>query len=282
MSINYKRVPMAIALLLVVSCGEVSNQGGSADQPLQTSSTNESAATSQPTTTHATTTSTAAERTTTAESSISAEPLESVIGGTASGPGWAVEPGTYEGRFDGRSVILEIEEPITLLEGEGRLDFTQLNPVQAGVPEWVMIGTFVGVIPAEEAGRHADHDQVVPEYTIDLPDDLGDHLATIEQLQVEEAGQIQVEGFTARAWDVAVDPSLGSTFSCFLGDCVSVLVSDYGGVYVFGDDAAARVWQLEGDGSGVYAYLQSDPENFEATVRLAEMLLENMRFADRR
>lgn len=55
-------------------------------------------------------------------------------------------------------------------------------------------------------------------------------------------------------------------------------MSDFGGVYVFGSDAAARVWQFDGAGEGVYGYLQSRPDTFEDTVAIAEMLFENLIF----
>jgi hypothetical protein len=280
-----KRAWTALGLvsLLVVGCGDEATDQGPAETQTTTSTTlTESTTTSQPTTTtsQVTTTTAAPETETTAGQAISAEPLEDVIGGTVSGAGWAVEPGTYSAAFDGQIVILGIEEPVTYLEGDGRLDFTPFDPVRSGAPEWVMLGTFVGVIPPEEAGRHADHEPIVPEYTAEIPDDLGAYLRMIPQLEVEEAGQIEGDGFSARAWDIAVDPSQGSTFQCFLGDCVSVLVSEYGGVYVFGDAASARVWEFEGDGDGVYAYMQSDPDKFEGTVALAEMLFDDMRFID--
>lgn len=261
--------------LLAVGCG-----GEVSQEPAGTQATTNTTVTESTTTSQAPTTTTDSSTETTADQPISAEPLEGVIGGTASGAGWAVEPGTYSATFDGRSVILDIDEAITYLEGQGRLDFTELGPVRTGAPEWVMLGTFVGVVPPEEAGRHAPHDPVVPAYTAALPDDLGGFLGTIAQLRVQDAGQLEGDGFTARAWDIVVDPSLGTTFQCFLGDCVSVLVSEYGGVYVFGDDASARVWQFEGNGDGVYAYMQSDPDKFEGTVDLAEMIFENMRFTD--
>jgi len=274
-------VALTVVLVTVVGCGQGADPEAAETVATTTTSATEFTTTSQPptTTSQATTTSPPAETETTTET-ISTEPLEGVIGGTASGAGWAVDPGTYSTTFDGRSVILDIEEAVTYLEGDGRLDFTELDPVRTGAPEWLRIGTFVGVIPPGDAGRHADHDPIVPEYTAELPDDLGTYLKTIAQLGVEEAGRIEGNGFSATAWDITVDPSQGSTFQCFLGDCVSVLVSEYGGVYVFGDDASARVWEFDGDGDGVYGYMQSDPDRFEGTVALAEMLIENMQFTD--
>ncbi len=107
---------------------------------------------------------------------------------------------------------------------------------------------------------------------------MGPYLESIPHMVVEEAGSVEGNGFTARAWDVSVDPSQGDTFSCFLGSCVSVLVSESGGVFVFGSDASARVWQFDGDGVGVYGYLQSHPEVFDDTVAVAEMLIAGLRF----
>jgi len=112
----------------------------------------------------------------------------------------------------------------------------------------------------------------------DLPSDMGLYLQTIPQLLVEAAESIQGDGFTAEAWNVMVDPSQGGTFPCFLGSCVSVLVSEIGGVFVFGSDAAARVGQFDGKGEGVYGYLQSRLESFDDTVAIAEMLFANLIF----
>ena len=142
---------LGVGALLVVGCG--GEAAGPAPAQTQTTTPVTESTTTQPstTTTQAPTTTMATETDTTVAPTISAEPLESVIGATASGPGWSVQPGVYAAALDGRNVILDIEEAITYLEGDGRLDFTELDPVQSGAPEWVMLGTFVGVIPPDAA-----------------------------------------------------------------------------------------------------------------------------------
>ncbi len=212
---------------------------------------------------------------------MAARSIEDVVGETsADSGGWLVVPGRYEAEFDGFQVEFEVTRPIRYLEGEGRLDFAVEPKSESDLPEWLRLGTFVGVIPPEMAEVHAPHEPAVPSYTADLPNDLGTYLETVPQLVVEEAGQIEGQDFIARAWDVSVDPAQGDTFPCFLGSCVSVLVSEFGGVYVFGSSAKARVWQLDGAGEGVYGYLQSAPEAFDDTVAMAAMILEDLSFED--
>lgn len=273
---NTRTIAAVGALALVVaSCGGATEAEEDSVETTVAVSTNPSITT----TTTGPTTTTEPPPPSTATTTVPAQPLEDVVGATAANAGgWRVEPGTYAATFDGWSVTLEVTQPVTYLEGEGRLDFGPEQMAESGVPEWLRLGTFVGVIPPEQAGVHAPHDPVVPDYTAGLPDDLGSYLATVPQLLTEEADQVEGDGFTARAWNVSVDPAQGDTFSCFLGSCVSILVSDFGGVYVFGSEAAARVWQFDGAGDGVYGYLQSRPDTFEDTVAIAEMLFENLSF----
>jgi len=256
--------------LVVVSCG-------GAAEPVE-----ESASTTSPPSTVASPTTTVPPTTTTPPPSsttttmMAAQPLEDVLGVTASGSGWHVEPGTYSGAIGDVTVTIDISQPVTYFESSGRLDFGPETIVDSTVPDWVSLNQFVGVIPPEKAGEHAPHEVVVPDYTVDLPDDLGPYLESIPHLVVEEAESIQGIGFTAKSWNVTVDPSQGDTFSCFLGSCVSVLVSESGGVFVFGSDASARVWQFDGDGESIYGYLQSRPGSFEDTVAVAEMLIAGL------
>lgn len=267
--------------LVVASCGGSTEAGEDSVETTVaiTSDPSTTSATTGPTTTTDESTTTEPPPPSTTTTTLLAQPLEDVVGATAANAGgWRVEPGRYVAAFDEWNVTLEIVQPVTYLEGEGRLDFGPEQMVESGVPEWVRLGTFVGVVPPAQAGVHAPHDPVVPTYTADLPDDLGSYLETVPQLVANETDQVEGDGFTARAWNVSVDPAQGETFPCFLGSCVSVLVSEFGGVYVFGSEAAARVWQFEGDGEGVYGYLQSRPDTFEDTVAIAEMLFENLSF----
>ena len=257
--------------LVTAACG-----GVTPSEPAVESDTTSTVAPTTSTSTSAQTSTTAAPTSTTTEPTLS---LESVVGGTASGAGWLVEPGTYETAFEDQPVLIDVTEPVTYFESEGRLDFGQ-QVVDGNVPDWVSLTKFAGVIPVDQASQHAHHDPVVPVYTAELPEDLGAYLETVPALIVEDAGAIHGDGFTARAWNVTVDSSQGDTFSCFVGDCVGILVHEFGGVFVFGDDSSHRVWQLDEDGAGVYGYLLSRPETFEEAVALAEMLLSNLRFSE--
>ena len=276
MKVNIKTMAAVGALAIAVAaCG--GETGG--EDPVETSPTSTSQPSATTTSTEPTTATTTTAPPSTTTTTVAVRSLEDVVGVTAADPvGWLVQPGRYDAEFNGFRVEFEVSQPIRYLDGEGRLDFAAEPKGGSDLPEWVRLGTFVGVIPAEMAGVHAPHEPVVPPHTADLPEDLGEYLETVPQLVVEEVGQIEGQGFKARAWNVSVDPAQGNTFSCFLGSCVSALVSEFGGVYVFGSAAAARVWQLDGPGEGVYGYLQSPPEDFENTVAIAEMILESLSF----
>lgn len=262
---------VAVMVLLAASCGGTAQP----EQEAEPTTTVAAPTTTSPPTTLALTTTTLPPTTTT---TVAAQPLESVVGGTASDGGWRVEPGIYVASLADMTVILNISEPITYLESTGRLDFGPETIVSSGVPNWISLNTFVGVIPPDQAGVHAPHEPLVPDYTAALPDDVGAYLDTIPHLVVEKADPVEGSGFTAQAWDITVDPTQGNTFSCFLGDCVSVLVSESGGVFVFGSEAAARVWEFEGVGDGVYGFLVSRPDDFEDNLAVAEMIFSGLTF----
>lgn len=263
----------AVMALLAVSCGGTTQPEEEAE-PTTTVAAPTTTSSSPPTTLAPTTTTLPPTTTTT----VTAQPLEDVVGGTASDGGWRVEPGVYVASLADMTVILNISEPVTYLESTGRVDFGPETIVSSGVPNWISLNAFVGVIPPDQAGVHAPHEPLVPDYTAALPDDLGAYLDTIPHMVVDEAEPVEGNGFRARAWNITVDPTQGNTFSCFLGDCVSVLVSESGGVFVFGSDAAARVWEFEGVGNGVYGFLVSRPDDFDDNVAVAEMIFSGLTF----
>ena len=162
---------VAVALL-VAACG------GAAAEPAATTSA--APATAAPSTTTTTVTSTTAAPTTAAPTTtapttteaptttttqpIGELPLvESVVGGTASGDGWLVEPGTYTSEEMTLPTRLDLAEQVAFIDG-GDLTFGRPG-VTFSQLDMVFFFTPVGITPAAVAGIHPDHDPLIPENT---------------------------------------------------------------------------------------------------------------------
>lgn len=229
----------------------------------------------EPTTTSSTTVTTISSTTSTSvHVSDDPKPLDSVVGGTPRGEGWLVEPGTYTSQLGAHAYTFRITEPVVYFPSDVRITFGPPNSIERF--DMIVFMNLEGVIPAAEAGHHADHDPVVPEYTVPTPERLDDWVRSVPQLVLGAEQEYAFDGYPARAWDVTVDESTTDTFDCPWGACVSAWVHETEGVYVLFKEGQFRLWQFDGDAQGVYGFLQSRDSSFAATVALAEMLLEDL------
>jgi len=200
--------------------------------------------------------------------------LESVIDGTRAGAGWLVEPGTYVSDILSRTIMLRTTESVMYVPSDGWLTFGEVDVVWEQL-DIAIFSELVGVLPAGEVGAHPDHDPKIPEITEPLPDDLGEWLDVVPQLVVFDRGAGMVDGEPAMYWDVEVDATLGDTFPCQFRNCVATVV-DAQGFFVMGDAARFRIWQLSGNGEGLYVWVQAVPSAWEATIDLSNELLEGL------
>ena len=182
---------------------------------------------------------------------------------------WRMSPTSEEMTLPTR---LDLAEQVAFIDG-GDLTFGRPG-VTFSQLDIVFFFTPVGITPAAVAGIHPDHDPLIPENTLELPDDLGAWFDAVPQITTlaSDAG----DGW--RSWDVTVAATAGETYPCDFGNCVGTLVTSFWGPIVVGDTDNFRIWQFTDAGAGVYGFLQSDPATLDDTVALAEMLLEGLSF----
>ena len=111
------------------------------------------------------------------------------------------------------------------------------------------------------------------------PENLGDWLEAVPQLDVVDGGEVAGEGFTARFWDITVDATGGTTFECWAGNCIATFVPESNGFWVMGDGFQFRMFEFTGVGDGLYGFMQSHPSAYADTLALTEMLLEGLKSA---
>ncbi|MEA1904079.1 MAG: hypothetical protein U9N56_11220 [Actinomycetota bacterium] len=262
-----------LALVLAACAGAAAETDTPTTSPGQVPTTAaEIAATT--TTTLPTTTSSPSEATTIPNNPAEIVDLQGVVGRSISSEGWLVEPGRYAETLETVSLQLNITEPLSYFE---TLMFGRTG-TRYELFEVVVLTDFAGIIPADRVAIHPVHGVIVPDYTVALPDDLSDWLESVPQLEVENAGEVVGNDFTARAWDIRVDASQGETFECQFGNCVATFVHGSDGTHVVGDEFQFRVREFKGAGSGVYGFMQSSSASFDDTLAIAEMLFNDLEF----
>lgn len=276
------RVTVAMALVLA-ACG-----GGEADPPEETSAAAPTttaapattvATTAAPETTPPTTEGTApptTEATTTTTTEAPRE-LECPADGAAVGDGCLVEAGRYVTDRAGTPLVFDLTEPVGWVELE---DLVLFQHPELSEQDIVAVAGFVGIISAGEIGTHPPHDPPIPVNTVDIPADMGDWFAEAAQVVVDGSGEVPLASGSVPYWDISVDTAAGDTFSCFLGDCVANFVpGDGNGAWVFSGSYSFRIYQLNGEMEGLFAFVQAHPENFEAVTSLSELVVGGMSIA---
>ena len=264
-----------LAAFAIAACGSAPEVVAESDTTVRASNESSLPTSEAPTTTSRPATSTSAEATTTStESTLAGDPvpLESVVGGTIRGEGWLVEPGVYTRSLGDLELQFSITEPVVYFGYEGVV----FGPDTSSPTQDLFVLTeFVGVIPPERAGEHADHEPIVPLYTEPVPENLGSWLDSVTQLEVSASADLNAPNVEGSYWEVEVDGE-GATFHCGFGSCVSALVHETSGVFVLFEDGLFRIWQLQGESDGVFGFLQSSKATYAEMTEMAEMIFQGM------
>lgn len=134
----------------------------------------------------------------------------------------------------------------------------------------------VGILPPREAGVHQEHDPIMPDSTVDLPDDLMTWFDAVPQITVLETGTATVGGDAATWYRLTVDPAAGQTFECPFGDHCAGFVVMPEGVTALEPSIDVTVWHLEAI-PGVMPWVQvEDPANLEAAQQAMVTLLDGI------
>ena len=266
---------LVFAAAVATACGGDPGTSAQTDTTADTRTSTSPPASIAPTTTVVQSSTTSVEAVTTTVGTTDATeavPLDSVVGGTIRGEGWLVEPGLYTTSLGDRELLLSITEPVVYFGYQGVVFGPDTNSPNQDL---FVLNEFVGVIPPERVGEHADHDPIVPPYTEPVPDDLGSWLSSVSQLVSSDRQELTTPNIEGAYWDVRVDGE-GDTFHCGFGSCIGSLVQEVAGVFVLFKDSSFRLWQLDGEADGMYGFLQSDDDSFEEVTALADMILDGL------
>lgn len=196
--------------------------------------------------------------------------------GVAVEPGDAVPAGAYALNVLGEDWRLQIDQPI-LLDGSDTVTFGFTTEALRGTRHILGIFATVGIVPPSEVGIHQEHDPIVPDVTIAIPEDLDTWLEAVPQLTVVDRGTSTVAGAPATWYRLAVDPAAGQTFHCPFGDnCAGFVVHPRFGVTVLAPEIDVTVWQLDAV-PGVMPWVQvEDPANVESAQQAMANLLAGL------